>query len=394
MPLVNSQLTAESRKYRDVSADAAAGVFSGDVFAMPASPAQERFWAFEHAYPGTQVWNVACRWCLRGPLKVDLLRQALNAVCARHEALRTCFELRGAELLQKAAAELELCLPVHDLRDLPETEREAEAERITVAEATRPFSLTEGPLLRTRLIRFENDRHVLLVTVHHAICDGWSVGIISRDLGACYQALLTQTAANLTELPIQFADYVVWQKEALEKGSFQTQSAFWKKQLRGLQPLAIAGDLQQIPEPTWAGKNVSGLLPRSLTDALAQLAQRNGTTMFSTALSALCVLVNGMSGREDIAIGTQVAGRNRIEVENAIGLFSNALVLRTRVPRSSRFSEVLARVSETVIQATANQYLPHERALQALGNDDLGRDRLYYANFIYQRSFIENIKFG
>src|SRR5271156_4269977 len=164
MPSANSQFSVEAREHPEVSVETAAGVFSGEVFAMPASPAQERFWAFEHAYPGTQVWNVACRWSLRGPLNVELLRQALNAVCARHEALRTCFELRGAELLQKAAAELELCLPVHDLRDLPETEKEAEAEHITVAEATRTFSLTDGPLLRTRLIRFDSDRHVLLVT--------------------------------------------------------------------------------------------------------------------------------------------------------------------------------------------------------------------------------------
>jgi len=394
MTPANSQLTAEARKHPDISAEAVAGVFSGDVFAMPASPAQERFWAFEHAYPGTRVWNVACRWSLRGPLNVELLRQALNAVCVRHEALRTCFELQAGELMQKAASELELVLPVHDLRDLPEDEKETESEQITVAEATRPFSLTGGPLLRTRLTRLEDEHYVLLVTVHHAICDGWSVGIISRDLGAHYQAFVTHTPANLTELPIQFADYVVWQKEAFEKGSFQAQTAFWKKQLRSLRPLAIAGDLPQIPEPTWGGKIVSGLLPRAMTDALAQVSQRNGTTMFSTALSALCVLMNGLSGREDIAIGTQVAGRNRVEVENAIGIFNNGLVLRTRVPRSSKFSEVLASVSDTVIQATANQDLAHERVLQALGNDDIGRDRLHYVNFIYQRSFIENIKFA
>jgi len=369
-------------------------VFSGDVFAMPASPAQERFWAFEHVYPGTRVWNVACRWSLRGPLNVELLRQALNAVSVRHEALRTCFALQAGELLQKAASKFEIFLPVHDLRGLPEAEKEAEAEHITVAEATRPFSLTDGPLLRTRLVRLENEHYVLLVTVHHTICDGWSVGIISRDLGAYYQALVTHTPFKLSELPIQFADYVVWQKEAFEKGSFQTQTAFWKKQLRGLQPLAIAGDLPQIPEPTWDGKIVSGLLPRSMTDSLAQVSQRNGTTMFSTALSALCVLMNALSGREDIAIGTQVAGRNRVEVENAIGVFNNSLVLRTRVQRASKFSEVLAQVSDTVIQATANQDLAHERVLQALGYDDLGRDRLYYVNFIYQRSFIENIRFA
>jgi amino acid adenylation domain-containing protein len=394
MTLASSQLSMESRKRLDFSAEAVAGAFSGDVFAMPASPAQERFWAFEHAYPGTRIWNVACRWALQGPLNVEFLRQALNAVCARHEALRSCFELQAGELMQKANSELKLFLPVHDLCDLPEAEKEVEAEHITVEEATRPFSLNDGPLVRTRLLRLENERHVLLVTVHHAVCDGWSIGIISRDLGASYQAFVTDTPANLTELPIQFADYVVWQKEAFEKGSFQTQTDFWKKQLRSLQPLAIAGDLKQIPEPTWNGKIVSGLLPRSMTDSLAQVSQRNGTTMFSTALSALCVLMNALSGREDIAIGTQVAGRNRIEVENAIGVFNNALVLRTRVPRSSKFSEVLAQVSDTVIQATANQDLAYERVLQALGNDDLGRDRLYYVNFIYQRSFIENIKFA
>src|ERR1700674_1776106 len=127
MTSANSQLSAESRRRPDTSGEAVAGVFSGEVFAMPASPAQERFWAFEHAYPGTQVWNVACRWSLRGPLNVELLRQALNAVCAHHEALRTCFELQAGDLLQKAAEKLELFLPLQDLRDLPEVEREAEA---------------------------------------------------------------------------------------------------------------------------------------------------------------------------------------------------------------------------------------------------------------------------
>ena len=394
MTSLGSQLSAESRKHLDVSPEDGAGVFSGDVFAMPASPAQERFWAFERAYPSTRIWNVACRWSLRGPLNVELLRQALNAVCARHEALRTCFEMQAGTLVQKVASELDLFLPVHDLRDLPEEEREVESERITVAEAKRPFLLTEGPLFRTRLIRTENEQYALLVTIHHAICDGWSIGIISRDLGAYYLGLVTDTPGCLADLPIQFADYVVWQKEAFEKGSFQTQLAFWKKQLRSLQPLVIAGDLPQVPEPTWGGKIVSGLLPRTMTDALAQASQRNGTTMFSMALSALCVLMNGLSGREDIAIGTQVAGRNRIEAENPVGVFSNALVLRTRVPRSGRFSDVLKQVSDAVIQATANQDVAHERVLQALGIDDLGRDRLYYVNFIYQRSFIENIKFA
>ncbi len=218
--------------------------------------------------------------------------------------------------------------------------------------------------------------------------------MISRDLGAYYQAFLTDSEPKLADLPIQFADFVIWQKESFENGSFQSQLAYWKKQLRGLHPLAIAGDCPQMASPTWDGKIVSQLLPRPMTDALAQVSQRHGATMFSTALSALNVLLSALSGREDIAIGTQVAGRNRVELENAIGVFSNALVLRSRFSLNSKFTDLLSQVSDTVIQATAHQDLPHERVLQALGNSDLGRDRLYYVNFIYQRSFIENIKFA
>ncbi len=391
---VISQIEKELVEHPYSNGEHAAGVFSGDVFAMPASPAQEKFWAFEQAYPTSRVWNVAVRWSLRGPLKPDVLSGAINQVCARHEALRTCLGLQSGVVIQKVSSELKLALPLHDLRHLSESDRETEAERITLEEAIRPFDLCLGPLIRTRLIQLENEHYVLLVTVHHAIVDGWSIGIISRDLGAYYQALLTGTSAKLAPLPVQFADFTVWQKEAFENGSFESQLAYWRKQLRGLHPLVIPGDLPQPAEPTWNGKIVSELLPRSLTDALGQVSQHSGTTMFSAALGALCILLNGLSGREDIAIGTQVAGRNRVEVENAIGVFNNALVLRTKVQGANKFSDWLNQVSDTVIQATSHQEVPHERVLQALGYEDLGRDRLYYVNFIYQRSFIENIKFA
>jgi amino acid adenylation domain-containing protein len=390
----NSQFEAEGHGTLKPPADQVAGTFSGDVFALPASPAQERFWAFEAAYPTSRVWNVAVRWSLRGPLKVEILGRALNAVCARHEALRTCLEVQSGELIQKVASSLDLFLPLHDLHSSPEADKEAEAERITLEDARRKFSLSQGPLIRARLLQLENEHHVLLITVHHAIVDGWSIGMISRDLGAYYQAFLTNSEPRLADLPVQFADFVIWQKESFENGSLQPQVAYWKKQLRGLTPLAIAGDCPQTPCPTWDGKIVSQLLPRQMTDALAQVSLRQGATMFHTALSALNVLLSAMSGRQDIAIGTQVAGRNRVELENAIGVFSNALVLRSRFSPASKFTELVSQVSDTVIQATAHQDLAHERVLQALGNSDLGRDRLYYVNFIYQRSFIENIKFA
>jgi amino acid adenylation domain-containing protein len=390
----NSQLEAENRARPQPREDQVAGVFSGDVFALPASPAQERFWAFEAAYPQSRVWNVAVRWSLRGPLKVEILGRVINAVCARHEALRTCLEMQSGDLIQKVASKLDLYLPLHDLRALPEAEKEAEAERITLEDARGKFALSQGPLIRAQLLQLENEHHVLLITVHHAIVDGWSIGMISRDLGAYYQAFLTNSEPKLADLPVQFADFVIWQKESFENGSLQPQVAYWKKQLRGLTPLAIAGDCPKSASPTWDGKIVSQLLPRQMTDALAQVSQRQGATMFHTALSALNVLLGALSGRQDIAIGTQVAGRNRVELENAIGVFSNALVLRSRFSPASKFTELVSQVSDTVIQATAHQDLAHERVLQALGNADLGRDRLYYVNFIYQRSFIENIKFA
>jgi amino acid adenylation domain-containing protein len=376
-----------------------AGVFSGECFAMPASAAQERFYAFSEAYPESRVWNVAVRWSLRGPLKRAVLEKAIQLVCARHEALRTCLEMQQdgppkEALVQKVASELNLFLPMDDLRHLREAQKEAEAERITLEEARRPFVLADGPLIRARLLQLEDEHHIVLVTVHHAIADGWSIGIISRDLGAYYAALVAGTAPKLAELPVQFADYAIWQKEALEKGSFQPQLNYWKKQLRGLQPLVIAADRPPCLAPSWDGRIVSELLPREMSEALARVSQRSGTTMFTTALSALYVLMNALSGRDDIGIGTQIAGRNRVEVENAIGVFSNALVLRARVEHGSKFQDLLSQVSDVVIQGTANQDVPHERVLQALGKGNLAGDRLYYVNFIYQRSFIENIRFA
>jgi amino acid adenylation domain-containing protein len=389
-----SLTAAERGEQLTSSGQSEAGVFSGERFAMPALAAQERFYAFSEAYPESRVWNVAVRWALRGPLELGVLEKAINLVCARHEALRTCLEIEQGTLVQKVASGLRLFLPVDDVRHLRDARKEAEAERITLEEARKPFVLAQGPLIRARLLQLEDDHHVLLVTVHHAIADGWSFGMISRDLGAFYEALLTNAAPKLAELPVQFADFAIWQKEALEKGSFQPQINYWKKQLRGQQPLVIAGDRPSCTVPTWDGRIVSELLPREMSEALARVSRRGGTTMFTTALSALYVLMNALSGRDDIAIGTQVAGRNRVEVENAIGVFNNALVLRARVERGAKFQDLLSQVSDVVIQATANQDVPHERVLQALGKSDLATDRLYYINFIYQRSFIENIKFA
>jgi amino acid adenylation domain-containing protein len=369
--------------------------FSGDVLRMPASPQQRRYALFEEAYPESRVWNVAARWSMRGPLNTSVLEDAINAVCARHEALRTCVEFDSGELVQKIFSELTLSIPVRDLRHIPQAQQSEVVDQLATQEAKSPFTLCEGPLARFQLLRLEDEHNVLMVTVHHAVGDGYSLGVISRDMGAYYEAFLNQATPKLAELPVQFADFVVWQKQALEEGALQTQLAYWKRQLRGLVPLRITGDLPTASPQTWNGTIVSGLLPRSITDELVHVSRTYGTTMFSTALAALYVVLGAHSGRQDLAIGTQVAGRHKSEIENAIGVFSNALVLRTRLQRESSFASFVKQVADTVIQATANQDIPFECVLPAVVDcADLAKDRLYFVNFIYQRSFIENIKFA
>lgn len=371
------------------------GVFSGDVLRMPASPQQRRYALFEKAFPDSRVWNVAARWSLLGPLDTAVLEKAINAIGTRHEALRTCVEFDSGELVQKVFSELTLSIPVQDLRPIPEAEQSALVDRLATQEAKNPFTLREGPLARFQLLRLTDEHHVLMVTVHHAVGDGYSLGVISRDMGAYYEAFLNNTTPKLVELPVQFADFVIWQKQSLGEGALQTQLAYWKKQLRGLVPLRITGDLATAGEQTWNGTIASELLPRALTEKLAQVSQAYGTTMFSTALSALYVMLGAHSGREDLAIGTQVAGRHKSEIENGIGVFSNALVLRARLQRDASFASFVKLVADTVIQATANQDIPYECVLPAvIDGADLAKDRLYFVNFIYQRSFIENIKFA
>jgi amino acid adenylation domain-containing protein len=370
-------------------------VSDNETFLLPASAQQERYALFEREYPESRVWNVAARWSLRGPLNVEVLKRAINASCARHEALRTCLESESGELMQKVTAELILSISIQDLRAADKDRRDFLIDELATKEAKRPFILGQSPLFRAQLLQVGHDHHVLMVTLHHAIADGYSLGVLSREMGAYYEAFLTNTEPKLAELPVQFADFAIWQRESLEKGAFETQISYWKKQLRGMVPLKISGDLPGQSHQTWDGAIVSELLPRSLSDNLAQISQSYGTTMFSTSLSALYVLLSAYSGKRDLAIGTQFAGRHRAEIENAIGVFNNAVVLRTRVEPDVSFREFARQVSETVIQAAANQDVPYETVLRSIVEDArIGKDRLFYVNFIYQRSFIENIKFA
>jgi hypothetical protein len=269
---MNPQL-GESLRVGSETGEAVVNLSAGEMFRLPASAQQERYALFDKEYPESRVWNVAARWSLRGPLNVEALKRAMNAVCARHEALRTCLEFESGEYVQKVAAELSLPVPVVDLREVNPDERDSLIDELATLEAKAPFVLRQGPLFRARLLQVQDDHYVLMVTLHHTIADGYSLGVLSRELGVYYKAFLTITEPELAELPVQFADFVIWQKESFEKGAFEPQISYWKKQLRGLVPLQVSGDLVRPPQQTWNGTIVSELLPRVLSDSLAQVSQ-------------------------------------------------------------------------------------------------------------------------
>lgn len=367
----------------------------GPVFAFPASLSQVRFWELDQPNPGNPAYNVAVRFCLEGKLNVETLEQSFNAIICRHEVLRATFRVENGELVQVISPYVAIRVPVVDLRRLPDAHRHAETDRLSIEEAERSFDVSVGPLFRASLIRLDDEQHILLVTVHHLVSDGWSVGLITNELGAIYAALSEGREPLLSELPIQYTDFAVWQKDWLQDSSLNQQLSYWKKQLDHLTPLSISTDRVRPPRQTFHGHIVSTVLPRSLTDAIQQYSARNGSTFFVTVLSGFKLLLHLYSGQTDIGIGTQVAGRNRVELENLIGLFINTVILRTHLSGDPTIRDLMDRVRDTVLQSVANQDVPFEKVLKALSPAlDPSRNPLFQVNFICQRDFVKPLQFS
>ncbi len=281
-----------------------------------------------------------------------------------------------------------------DLQNLPEEEKIAEADRLAVQEAEIRFDLSRAPLIRAKVLKLAQQDHVLLVTIHHIVSDGWSIGIISDELGKFYEFHEQGGNLALPPLPIQYADFALWQENWLKKAGLEQQLAYWKRQLANLTQLEIPTDRPRPALQTHNGMIDSLVLPRKLTDALRNYSTREGCTMFMTCLAALKVLLHRYSGQTDVCVGSLVAGRNRVETERLIGLFVNPIVLRTDLSGDPAFSEFLPRVRETVIGAMANQDLPFQRIVEELRmKRDPSRHPVFQVNFIYQRDFVRSIDF-
>ena len=364
-----------------------------EVFVFPASFAQQRLWFLDQLFPGNPFYNVFAALRLRGSLNLAALEQTFNEIVRRHEALRTTFRMLEGQLVQVIAPTLTPPLPVVDLRSLPKTEQEAETRRLATQARSRSFDLSQGALLRVMLLQLDSSEHVLLLNLHHIICDGWSIGVLMRELGAIYTAFVNNQPSPLPELPIQYADFADWQREWLQGEVLETQQRYWKQQLDNLPLLNLPTDQPRPATPTYQGATQFLELPKNLSQELDALSQRQGVTLFITLLAAFQTLLYRYTQQEDIVVGSAIANRNRCEIEGLIGFFVNSLVLRTNLSGNPTFLELLHRVREVALGAYAHQDLPFEKLVEELHPErSLSHHPLFQVAFSLQNTPINALE--
>ncbi len=355
---------------------------------LPLSFAQQRLWFLDQLEPGSIAYNMPVAVRLGGPLQVDALQRALNEVIRRHEVLRTGFGVADGGPVQIIFDTQSVDLGLVDLSHLPEDEANENVSRLAAEEGLRPFNLSEGRLLRVGLIRLHAEEHVLLLTMHHIVSDGWSMGVLVREVGTLYEAFSASQPSPLEELKIQYVDFAHWQREWLSGDVLDTQLDYWRKQLDGAPPvLELPTDRPRPTVQTLNGASETAWLPTELSDALKELSRHEGATLFMALLAGFQLLLSRYSGHTDIVVGSAIANRNRAEIEPLIGFFINSLVLRTRLDDDPTFRELLHRVRETALGAYAHQDLPFEMLVEHLQPQrDLSRSPLFQVMFTLQNT--------
>ena len=334
---------------------------------LPLSFAQQRLWFLDQYEPSSSLYNIPTALRLKGRLNVETVERSLNEIVRRHESLRTTFPVVEGEPVQVIAPTLQVALPVRDLSKVSASERDSEAQRVVREEQRKPFDLSRGPLLRVLLLRLGGDDHILVLTMHHIVSDGWSRGVLYRELSLLYQAYSQGKPSPLEELLIQYAEFAVWQRQWLQGGVLEEQLSYWKKQLEGIP--AVINFPTDRPRPavqSYRGASQRFELSQELTQGLKALSTEQGLTLFMTLLAAFQILLCRYTGQSDIVVGSPIANRNRKEIEDLIGFFVNTLVLRTDLSGNPTFKELLSRVRETTLNAYTHQDLPFEKLVEEL----------------------------
>jgi amino acid adenylation domain-containing protein len=346
--------------------------------ALPVSLTQEGLWFLHQLEPDNVNYNIYVVLRVHKSLDIQTLERSLNALVQRHDALRTTFGTQEGKAVQIIAPTLTLTLPVHDLQHLSEQEQEAEVQRLARTEARLPFNLMQGPLLRITLLRLTPEESLLLMTVHHVVADGWSLNVLLPELSSLYEAFANDQPSPLSDLPLQYTDFALWQRELLQEGHFAEHLAYWERQLAHLpDALELPIDHPRTPQFSTQGETYVLTLPQALTDQLQRLSRKRGVTLYMTLIAAFQTLLSRYTGQEDLVIGT-VAANRQAETEDLVGFFVNTLVLRTDLSGDPSFVALLARVREVILEAQTYQELPFASLVKAIRPErQAGRNPLF-----------------
>ncbi len=371
-PFLLPAIQAASREpYRSLAAASSPGGqpegSAQEMIVIPASSNQQGLWLVDQLEPESSAYNLSVELRLHAPLDLRALEQSLQTLIERHETLRTTFALRDEQLMQVIAPTMKVSPMVVDVEDVLPEQREAQVQRLISRGVQRPFDLARGPLLRVTVLHLGPEDHVVLLVMHHIISDGWSEGVLSRELTTFYEACISGRATLLPALPIQYADFALWQREQGQQERLAAHLTYWKQQLAGAPAvLELPTDHPRPALPTHRGRVYSFTLPKALTQGLKRLSQQEGVTLYITLAAAFKALLHRYSGQEDLLIGTVTAGRSQQETHDLIGYCINTLVLRTDLSGNPSVRELLRRVRETVLLAQAHQEVPFERLVQEL----------------------------
>jgi len=344
---------------------------------------QQRLWFLHQLEPNNPFYNNSVVIELKGLLDVEILEKSLNEIVQRHEALRTNFSVINNQPVHVIASTQIISMPVVNLQELTLEMQPIEAKRLIKQEAQQPFNLNTDPLLRVTLLKLGSQAHILVLTIHHIISDGWSIGIFIQELGSLYKTFLTNAAYPLTHLPVQYADFAEWQRQWLQGDRLEQQLSYWRQQLAGVPPvLHLPTDRPRPSIQSFRGDIEKFYLDRKLTEQLRQISHTSGGTLYMVLLTAFSILLYRYSDIADIVIGSPIANRNRVEIEGLIGFFANTLALRIQISDSCTYLDLLKQVQETTLAAYSHQDLPFETLV-----DELKIERHLSHNALFQVVF-------
>ena len=358
---------------------------------VPLSSGQRRMWFLDRVAPGNPVCNVPTCFRIRGPLDVRAFQRSLNEIVCRHEILRTTFDFRNGEPVQVISECLDVRAVVIDVREAGEAGWKERA----IEDARRPFNLAQGPLVRVALFRLAEEDHVVLITMHHIICDGWSMGVLFRELATLYSSAVRRVPAYLSDLPVQYADYALWQRERLDSGKLDSQIDYWHRHLHNA-PTAfeMPADCMRPLAPTFRGAVLHTRVDPSVSEALLDLAQSESATPFLLLLAAYAVLLHRYSSQPDLIVGCPVSNRNRSELEPLIGFLPNTLPLRIQVIGDPSFLTLLRDVRQLTAEAFANAEAPFEAITDVVASSRSGHNSLFQVAFMMQEQAPARMTFG